>query len=122
MDLIEIQNAIYRLESGDTTFENCEKLANLYTIVNNFPQDDDDSDDVVEEYNDILPSYDAYCEAKREYQMGSHNDIDVIQAKMQILCKEIKEFLCTLYSGTDSESERKAILNMINDFLNTVNT
>lgn len=64
--------------------------------------------DVIAEYNDILPSYDLYVNAKRKYQLGELNET-VVLTYLECLCKEINDFLNVLYSSTDMWKERKII-------------
>lgn len=63
------------------------------------------SDGIEDELRDILPSYRIYCGSKRKYQLGQANEIEVIQ-NLNLLCREISEFVNSLYSGTDMNKER----------------
>ena len=107
LDIQQITDTISELEQGDTTFDNCIKLASLYMVRDNYP-----TDVIVEELDDILPQYKRYCDIKKEYQLGNTSKDNVIVA-MDKVCKEIKEFLNTLYSYTDIQEER--------DLLNSYN-
>ena len=101
LDLQMVENTIKELEEADTNFANCEKLANLY-IVREY---NTTTDEVTEELSDILPHYNIYCEKKRGYQMDNLTSSAVINA-LDVVCKEIKEFMSTLYSSTDMQEER----------------
>ena len=109
LDLQMIDNTIEELENGDTNFTNCQKLASLY-IIKQFNQQP--THEVENELNDILPSYRQYQEVKRHYQLGEVSDIQVVNS-LQVVCKEISEFIHTLYSSTDMQNERDVIQNMI---------
>jgi hypothetical protein len=70
------------------------------------------SNPVIEEYNDILPSYSTFCDIKRHYQMGE-TDKQPVLAAISKVCKEINEFLLILYKNTDMQEERDCIKNSI---------
>lgn len=111
----EINNTITQLENGDTTFDNCIKLAALYTVRNYFITNDSKQEEsVTKELSDILPQYKIYCAVKRKYQMGEATDFRVIKA-MGDLCLEISEFFSTLYSSTDMPEERQEISKLIGE-------
>ena len=105
IDLEEINNTIEELENQPLTFDLCQKLASLY-IVREYNADT--SDVVIEEYSDILPSYNKFCEVKRRYQLSEISE-DAIYPSLELLCSEISEFLHILYSSTDSQKERDII-------------
>ena len=107
LNMLEVENTINELEKDATTLENCRKLAILYTVRANFPKEEE-TNKVVEEYREILPSYESYCRAKREFQTGSARE-DAVLNKMQLLCTEIEEFIRTLYYNTDMPVERDKI-------------
>ena len=100
LDIQQITDTINELEQGDTTFDNCIKLSSLYIVRDNFK-----SDETTNELDDILPQYRKYCEVKREYQLGNTSKDNVIVA-MDRVCKEITEFINSLYSHTDMQEER----------------
>lgn len=118
MDLLAIEDAIKELEHSETTFDNVQELANLYTVYNNFvkePLNDEikSSNDVVKEIVDIIPSYYQYCSIKREYQL--HNiSYDDFLPTFKALCAEIVDFLTLLYATTISHKERLILNDMIN--------
>lgn len=117
MDIVMIERTIRELESGETTFDACQKLASLYTIVNQFNKVEDDR--VEQELNDILPMYQIYVKTKRRYQKHEVTDEAVIDA-MRDVCREIKEFIQMLYSGTDMPKERYILENMIEELKDVV--
>lgn len=107
MDIAEINNTIAELENGETTFASCDKLASLYIVREHLNEDE-----VINEYNDILPSYSEYCEYKRKYQLGEVTE-RCVELSMQKVCQEISEFIHTLYISIDTVEERKIISDMI---------
>ena len=114
LDLELVDNTIKELENSDTTFITCDKLASLY-IVRYFNESavnrviiDESPDNVQRELADILPSYKQYCEIKRDYQLN-HVGKEAVIDKIAAVCKEITEFLHTLYSSTDLPEERAII-------------
>lgn len=113
LNLEEINEAIYQLENGSTTYDTCSKLASLYIVkdklINPLPSM---VDRVETELNDILPQYKMYCTVKRKYQLNELTEKAVYLA-MQDVCTEIKEFIQTLYSGTDTQEERNMIKELI---------
>ena len=119
LDLALIENTIQELENSDTTFNNCEKLASLY-IVREHLQDanltvvNKSEKEIIDELNDILPSYSMYCKKKREYQMNKLG-ADVVLQSLQEICREILEFIHTLYSGTDMPEERHIIVETLSN-------
>ena len=112
LELDEINNTIAELENGSTTFDSCIKLAALYTVRDKYrvnqTQDTEPETQVKKELSDILPHYEAYCDTKRNYQLGQIGKDQVIRS-IQIVCKEITEFINTLYSSTDMEEEREIL-------------
>lgn len=115
LNLTEINRTIDELESGETTFRSCEKLCYLYIVRDHMLI----QDDTVQEYNDILPSYNKYCEAKKQFQLNFVPKDYMLQAA-QNMRKEIKEFLLTLYHNTETEDERKDLKSMLYDIINNV--
>ena len=109
MDIRTIDATITELENSETTLENIEYLAHLYTVRSILSN----SVNVENEYNDILPAYSNYINIKKQYQMGDISEGAVIKA-LKYVCTEIIEFLLTLYSGTDMNKERKCLKDMIN--------
>ena len=112
LDFQLIDNTIEELENEDTNFANCQKLASLYTIKQFYENHLKDTQKVESELNDILPSYRQYQEVKRHYQMSEATDTQVVNS-LQVVCKEISEFIHTLYSSTDMQDERDVIQSMV---------
>lgn len=120
LNIEEINNTIAELESSSTTFANCQKLASLYIVREHYKNSftavvdgyNEVENNVIYEYKDILPDYQHYCNVKRQYQLGEVTELAVISA-MEEVCKEVKEFITTLYSSTDIPKERELISNMI---------
>ena len=112
LDLTEIKNTIDELENGATTFDNCLKLASLYIVQNEHTKRQAETEPVEVELSDILPQYKTYCRIKRKYQLHEASE-DAVQSAMKEVCKEIYEFVHTLYSSTDMQAERDSIKNLI---------
>ena len=110
MDISLIDRTIEELEDSDTTFPNCADLASLY-IVRNFYKPKSYSS-VESELNDIAPSYKKYCDIKRKYQLNEITYDHVINS-MRNVCREISEFIMTLYSNTESREERELLTNLL---------
>lgn len=117
LDMQEIDNTIEQLENGTTTFDNCLKLASLYIVREHLKDanltavhhpETGDNDEVVKELNDIFPQYHEYIETKRMYQLKQTTEEAVLQ-KLGYVCKELEEFVSTLYSSTESPEERLII-------------
>ena len=66
------------------------------------------------ELDDILPSYIDYIGSKRKSAMTLISD-EYTCINMQRLCKEIKDFIQSLYTGTSSDAERNVIKKLIAD-------
>ena len=110
MDIEAIYNAIDELENSDTTVENVSELASLYIVKQNLLSKI--TTDTEKELNDILPNYRIYVDIKRKYQLGQTSESDVIHS-IKTVCKELQEFLCTLYCSTDMNKERLCIRSML---------
>lgn len=113
MNITTIQEEIERLQEADTTYSNCSKLADLY-IVQEYMQDksSNNTDEVIEEYQDILPMYKIYCEKKKRYERKELPE-EAIIAAMQDVSTEIKEFIQTLYANIDTEKEKDILIETI---------
>lgn len=115
MNIDEIKNTIAELEQGETSFSNCQKLANLYIVMQNLNKQDNYSvDKVITEYNDILPMYSKYCNIKQKFQLNEVTE-KAVENAIDSVTKEIKEFIQILYSNTNSEYERNSISTMLID-------
>ena len=71
-------------------------------------------DAIQSELEDILPSYIKYKQSKIDFERNKIAQ-DVPITYMKRVCKEIKEFIEILYSGTNTMEERNIIRNMIDD-------
>ena len=110
MNIQEIENTIEELENGSTTYDNCIKLSALYNVRDNIKSDTE------KELNDILPQFRMYVAVKRKYQLGELKDEDLIFA-MKSMCRDIAEFIDTLYNNTELEEEREIMHNMVSNLL-----
>ena len=110
MDIKTINNAILELEEEETNFKNIQELAYLYIVKENLEKSE--VDNVTRELNDILPCYTHYINVKRDYQLGRVTDESLVYA-MEKVCKEIEEFIETLYFNTEFLKERLKIKRMI---------
>lgn len=131
MNIQEVYNTIEQLENDVTTFENCFKLASLYTVRDNYERQESklnevveqteepivEQDDVEQEYSDILPQYREYIEIKKQYQLGNLSE-KALETQIKKVCQEIREFIQTMYSCTDMPIEREHIKNMIGGLQN----
>ena len=113
LDMDIVNSTIEELENADTTFSNCEKLASLY-IIREYnkepvkPVIDTLDLNVKKELSDILPSYKTYCQRKKDYQLNKVGE-DIVLSSLKEVCREILEFVHTLYSSTDMPEERSII-------------
>ena len=122
MNIDDVYKEIEILENSAFTSENTRDLASLYIIKAEYeklkyePANAHISkDNVVQELNDIFPSYKKYVECKTEYQLGKAND-DLLIDTFSLLCQEVGEFLNILYCTTDKVKERKVFRAMIEKF------
>ena len=115
LDVQEITDTIQDLKNQKTTFETCQKLAILYTVLDHLDSAPSkvQTNEVVREYSDILPSYTSYCNIKRKYELNEISS-ETVKVAVKNLCQEIKEFLKIIYSNTDMELERVELRNMLN--------
>lgn len=107
MNIDAINNLIDELEQGDTSLSNVRNLSALYNVKNHI-LGTSKYDTTTKELSDILPSYLQYINVKRRYQLREVTE-DALYINMKQLCKEIKEFVQTLYSCTDTPKERELI-------------
>ena len=117
LDINEINGTIKQLEDGETTFSNCNKLAVLYTVrdyMTGKSAAPELSNEVTEELSDILPCYKTYHEAKEKYRLREIAEQPVIVAMNQ-LCREIKEFMLSLYKGADTDDEKNQLKQMVKE-------
>ena len=114
LNVAEIDEEIKRFEERELTRSNCETLASLYIIkyfYMNQPMNVVQEDKVIDEYEDILPSYNRYKHMKAKFQMKEVSK-EAVQESLEFVCKEIKEFISTLYTNSDMEEERNIIIAM----------
>ena len=109
IDLNEIEDTIKDIENKNTTLDNCRILADMLIIEHFYKIK---TDNVENELNDILPQYQRYREIKRKYQLQEVTENAVINAIYNV-CRELSEFIHTLYGCTDIQAERDAIVDMI---------
>ena len=117
MDIKMINDLIDELEQEDLSLSNIRNLSALYTVKKQI-LGNISFDNVVKELNDILPSYEQYINIKRKYQMRE-TTINNVETELKNVCREIKEFIQTLYSGTDDNSERILIKNLVEELRKT---
>ncbi len=113
MDINTINNLIKDTENSETTLSNIRNLSALYNVRNILLNNKEETRTETE-LKDILPSYLGYINIKRKYQLHKTTNDNVIIA-MKALCTEIKEFIQTLYSSTDTPQERDIIKEMIKE-------
>lgn len=109
MDIQVIEDNIRILEDSETTVETVEELANLYTVYDRLKYKQPRTVSSQDEFNDILPAFNTYIEARRQNQLGNTNE-ELVQHSLKLLCQELKEFIETLYANTGSRKERLSIL------------
>lgn len=112
MNIDLINETISELENGDTTLTTCSTLASLYIVRDKLKSNNEAKDTVIKEYSDILPSYTKYKEVKRNYTLGNGTE-EAVNFALQAVSQEITEFINTLYSSTQTPSERLILQNMI---------
>lgn len=114
MNLSSINDMIDELEQSETSLSNIRNLSALYTVKNNLLNNTTYNDKTTKELNDILPSYIKYIDIKRKYQMGEAQK-ESITTYLYSVCSEIREFIQTLYSGTDTQEERTTLKQMVKE-------
>ena len=113
MNMQEIQDTIEELENGNTTYDNCIKLSALYSVRDNLKSDTE------KELNDILPQFKMYVAVKKKYQLGELHRED-LEFAIRSMCRDIEEFIETLYNNTELDSERATIHDMIERLAETL--
>ena len=113
MNVSTLNDLIDELEQSDMSLSNMRNLAALYTVKDHWIGNIK-FDKVSAELNDILPSYIKYIDVKRKYQLHETTE-DAVYIHMKELCREIKEFMAALYSGTDTPKEREMIKQLIKE-------
>lgn len=117
MDKTLIEENIIELENSDTTFENVQELAYLYIIRDKLFTVADKTE---KELSEILPAYEKYIDAKRKFQMKQSDDEQIIYY-FNLTCEELKDFICSLYSGTSTRKERQSLINLLYELYNKFN-
>ena len=120
MDIVAIDEAIESLEQEDTTVDNVKELSALYIcreyLIKSSPVNISER-----ELSEIFPYYRKYLDIKRRYQLMQTTEGEVIKG-IKDVCRELTEFVETMYSGTDMNKERLCIrqmLSALNDKYNT---
>lgn len=113
LNITTINDLIDELENGDTSLSNIRNLSALYNVKTHL-LGSNNYDSTTKELKDILPSYLQYIETKRKYQLKETTE-EAVYINMKELCKEIKEFIQTLYSGTDTPREREILKSAIKE-------
>ena len=110
MNIYTINKAITELEKSETTYENVSELSALYIVRENLTKNSTiiSNDATERELQDILPCYKKYIEIKRDYQLGRATE-DLLLDCMTAVCKEISEFIESLYNNTELFKERLKI-------------
>lgn len=113
IDSKEIDAMIKMCENSENSLSNVRNLASLYIVQEHMKNATQRTVDSTErELSDILPQYKEYCDIKRKYQLRILPET-AVHRSMQFLCKEIEEFIKTLYNNTDTKEERKMIKNLL---------
>ena len=66
-----------------------------------------------------LPAYTEFCKIKKQYQLNQVS-IEAVTTGIKDVCKEIYEFLQTLYNNSDIAEERHILVQSIKDFLDNI--
>lgn len=120
MNLAKVNKEINELLNSPLTLSNVRNLSALIVVqsyLQNAIQSEPDS--LEQELNDILPRYKEYCEIKRDYQLGKIPKDDII-ISMRRVCKEVNEFLLSLYENTETAEERTMIKVMLKNTQNAL--
>ena len=113
MNITTINELIDELEQSDTSLSNIRNLSALYNVKTHL-LGTKNYDSTTKEFGDLLPSYLQYVDTKRKYQLHQIS-ADTVYINMKELCREIKEFIQTLYGSTDTEQEREILKQMIKE-------
>ena len=111
--MMNLNTIIDELENAETSLSNIRNLSALYNVKTHL-LGTEKFDRTAKELNDILPSYLNYIDVKRKYQLKEITETNVL-LQLGNVCKEIKEFIQTLYSGTDTPEERDILRQMIKE-------
>lgn len=113
INISTVNELIDELENGETSLSNVRNLSALYNVKSHL-LGSNNYDSTTKELSDILPSYLGYINVKRKYQLHETTD-EAVYINMKELCREIKEFIQALYSGTDTPKEREILKEMITE-------
>lgn len=120
MNLAEINAGINELFNSPLTLSNARNLSALIVVQSYMKNAIQSKPDALEqELNDILPRYKEYCNIKRDYQLGKLSEDDII-ISMRRVCKEVKEFLLSLYENTETAQERTQLKTMLKEIQNAL--
>lgn len=108
MNIREISETIKELEDGETTFDNCIKLASLYTVMEKFKSDTE------YKLNELLPQYRMYTAVKHEVDIGKLSMDDLMFA-VKSICSSIEDFVNALFNNTSYNEEKLIIRDMISN-------
>lgn len=111
MYLSQIEEAIEALKSEELTAESAYKLAALYIIRDNISTNNHSYSQEGDETS-LLPYYSKYSNAKRRYQLNLTTESEVL-CTIKFACKELSDFIDTIYSNTDMNKERICIKSTI---------
>ena len=113
MNIADINEIIDELEQSEFSLSNVRNLSALYNVKTHL-LGTSNYDSTTKELSDVLPSYLQYIDTKKRFQLHEINE-DLLHINMKELCKEIKEFVQALYSGTDTQQERDLINQMLKE-------
>lgn len=116
MEITEVNELIEELERCDTTYQNCNDLAGLYSVRDNL-----NAQKVEKEIDDILPAYRSYVEKKIKYQQGDTDKEGVVNA-LNLVCREIYDLIKMLFSSSDMPLERVKIQNLVSALDSEINS
>lgn len=105
MDIGTINGMIDELERSEPSLSNIRNLSALYIVRDQLLTKTIQADKPVKELRDILPSYQAYIEEKKKYQLNEGSLERVCNALGAVLA-ETWDFVHALYKSTDTEQER----------------
>ena len=112
MDIERINEEINILENAQITSNNVLELAGLYIVRENIKNAN--TSEIQRQIDDILPAYIDYISIKAKYQRHELTE-DAVVYSIKSVCKEIKDLVHTIYSGTDMLKERKQLCLMLTE-------
>ena len=108
MDIEILREGINDLEQSETNVRNVRDLAALYIVLDHLLSDDP----AKKELDDIFPCYVQYVNVKTKYQTKNASTVELSRA-MSDLCREISEFIQTLYIHSEIAAEREKIHSLV---------